>query len=86
MKEKEYKRVTSEELFEGIKFCGEYGYVSRLLSEKDISDIRFARTERFGLEKLGCSFFASDGFVCANCVSIMAFAEKKQKAKLEFSG
>ncbi len=86
MSEKGYKRLTAKEAEEEIRFCSERGYVSRVLSEKDISDIRRARTERFGQEKLGCSFFTEDGFVCANCVSIMAFAEKTQRAKLEFSG
>ena len=82
----EYKNMTKEEAEEEIEFCRRHGYVSRLLTEKDISDIKTGRKERLGADKLGCSYYTEEGFVCANCVSILAFEEKTQKAKLEFSG
>lgn len=80
------KKMTMKEAREEIEFCRMHGYVSRILTERDIEDIRDRRTERFGNGKLGCSFYTEEGFVCENCVSVMAFEEKTQKAKLEFSG
>ena len=81
-----YKIMTQKQAEEEIDFCKNHGYVSRLLFEQDIDDIRENRARKFGGDKLGCSYYTEEGFVCASCISILAFAEKTQKAKLEFSG
>ena len=89
---KEYKRKSiSEYVVESEK--GEpptvrsYQRTFELLQKRlHIRTIRKERTGRFGSERLGCVFFGEGGFVCSQCVSYMAFSQKSQEAKLEFSG
>lgn len=84
--ESNYKKMTAKEAEKEIAFYGDHGYVSRMITEDDIRTIRKERTGRFGSERLGCVFFGEGGFVCSQCVSDMAFSQKSQEAKLEFSG
>ena len=86
MKESNYKKLTATEADYEITFYGDHGFVSRLITEDDFRSIKKERTGRFGSKRLGCIFFGEGGFVCSQCVSILAFSQKSQEAKLEFTG
>lgn len=86
MKESNYKKLTAIEADNEIMFYSDHGYVSRFITEDDFRTIRKERSGRFGSKRLGCIFFGEGGFVCSQCVSVMAFSQKSQEAKLEFTG
>ncbi len=82
----EYKKMTRAEAEGEMKIGRKHGYTSRILTKKDIEEIDSRRARCAKRDKLGCTYFAEDGFVCENCVCLLAFEGKNQRAKLEFFG
>lgn len=82
----EYKKMTRAEAEGEMKIGRKHGYTSRILTKKDIEEIDSRRARCAKRDKLGCTYFADDGFVCENCVCLLAFEGMNQRAKLEFFG